>query len=657
MAHAYRPDIDGLRAVAVVAVLGFHAFPDALPGGFTGVDIFFVISGFLISGIILGELKAETFTFGQFYARRVRRIFPALALVLTATLLLGWLCLSPYEYEQLGGHVAAGAGFVSNLLLFHESGYFDTDSALKPLLHLWSLGVEEQYYLLWPLLLFALRRHIHSIFWLILGVAATSFVLNILLVHRQPGAAFYLPATRFWELMIGSIAAYRDLYSARRFEMSAPVRNITAAAGIALLALTLVLVHDGQGFPGWRALLPTAGAILLIQAGPQAWINRNLLGNRAVVYVGLISYPLYLWHWPLLAYARILHGGLPPASVRIGALVLGVILAWATYELVEKRIRRLGRSPLAVRTAGLAGAAVGVLGALGLLAVGSILQSRSSSIPYLTEISAAYDDWHVHDLGTIAGNTRGTVLFLGDSHMQQFWPRLEFLTSDTDVRHHTVLFRTRGGCAPIPGIERLGYGCAQFVERSYALAHQPEIQTVVISASWVGFTDRKDYYKAGEEDGEPLTMLTPQTQWVMDGFESAVAGLVAAGKHVVIVLSSPYGKQFDPREMAQRDGWTFRVHLPAPVSRQEIDSDSAYIDDRLIEIARRTGASVLDPLDSICDSHVCPTLDARGKPLLKDDSHLRSSYVRSNFTAFDHLVIVPSAAANSVARSAPENNQ
>jgi len=174
MAHAYRPDIDGLRAVAVVAVLGFHAFPDAFPGGFTGVDIFFVISGFLISGIILGELKAGTFTFGQFYARRVRRIFPALALVLGATLFLGWLCLSPYEYEQLGGHVAAGAGFVSNLLLFHESGYFDTDSALKPLLHLWSLGVEEQYYLLWPLLLFALRRHIHSIFWLILGVGAAS---------------------------------------------------------------------------------------------------------------------------------------------------------------------------------------------------------------------------------------------------------------------------------------------------------------------------------------------------------------------------------------------------------------------------------------------------------------------------------------------------
>jgi peptidoglycan/LPS O-acetylase OafA/YrhL len=650
MAHAYRPDIDGLRAVAVVAVLGFHAFPDAFPGGFTGVDIFFVISGFLISGIILGEMQAGTFTFGQFYARRIRRIFPALGLVLAATLLLGWLCLSPYEYEELGGHVAAGAGFVSNLLLFHESGYFDTDSALKPLLHLWSLGVEEQYYLVWPLLLFALRRHIRSIFWLILAVAAASFTLNILLVHRQPSADFYLPATRFWELMIGSIAAWRDLYSANDSRISSPASNLMACAGAGLLVLAFALVHDGNGFPGWWALLPTAGAVLLIQAGPAAWINKTVLANRAAVYIGLISYPLYLWHWPLLTYARILYAGLPPVGIRVTALILGVALAWATYEFVEKQVRRLGRGPTAVRTAGAAGAAVGVLAVIGLLVVGKVIQSRSSSIPYLTEISAAYSDWHIRDQGTIAGTAQGSVLFFGDSHMQQFWPRLAELTS-AGAPHHTVLFRTRGGCAPIPGIERIGYGCSKFVDQTYALAHQRDIQTVIISASWVGFTDRKDYYKAGDEGGEPLKMLTPQTQWVMDGFESAVAGLVADGKHVVIVLSSPFGKEFDPREMAQRDGLSFRVRLPGPVPRQDLDADAAFIDDRLVEIAKRTHATLLDPLDTICSATVCPTLDSQGKPLLKDDSHLRSSFVQSHFNAFDPYVMVNSVVNASTAQN------
>ena len=651
MAHAYRPDIDGLRAIAVVAVLGFHAFPSSFPGGFTGVDIFFVISGFLISGIILEELQSGTFTFGRFYARRIRRIFPALALVLTATLLLGWWALSPYDYEELGAQVAAGAGFVSNLLLFHESGYFDTDSALKPLLHLWSLGVEEQYYLVWPLLLFVLRNHMQRIFWLILGVAACSFALNIILVGRLPSAAFYLPATRFWELMLGSIAAYLGVHSTRNFNISLSWRNVAAVTGVALLALAFVLVRDGRGFPGWWALLPTLGTLLLIQSGPQAWINKTVLANRAVVYIGLISYPLYLWHWPLLTYARILNGGIPPASVRVGALVLGVILAWGTYEFVEKRVRRLGRGPTGVRTAGFAAISVAALAVYGLLVVSNFVQARSSSIPYLAKISAAYSDWHIREQGMIPGDARGTVLFFGDSHMQQFWPRLDELVQNPHVPHRTLIFRTRGGCAPVPGIERLGYGCARFVDETFALARKPDIETVIISASWVGFTDRTDYYKVGDEGGEPLKMLTPGTEWVLDGFEAAVGGLVKAGKQVVIVLSSPYGKQFDPREMAQREGWTFRVRLPGPVSRQAVDSDSEFIDDRLRSIAYRTRATVLDPRDTICDSTTCPTLDSHGEPLLKDDSHLRSSFVRSHFDAFDRFVVPTPGADSRAARS------
>ena len=649
-AHAYRADIDGLRAVAVVVVLGFHAFPTSFPGGFTGVDIFFVISGFLISGIILEELQAGTFTFGHFYARRIRRIFPALALVLATTLLLGWWAMTPYDYEQLGAQVAAGAGFVSNLLLFHESGYFDTESALKPLLHLWSLGVEEQYYLLWPLLLFLLRGHTQQIFWLIVAAAAGSFVLNILLVGREPSAVFYLPVTRFWELMLGSGAAYLEVHTPRHPGFSLKWRNVAAVAGIVLLALAFALIRDGRPFPGWWALLPTLGTLLLIQAGPEAWINRNLLANRGVVYLGLISYPLYLWHWPILTYARILNGGVPPASVRVAALALGVVLAWATYEFVEKRVRRLGRGPTAGRTVGITTASVAALAVYGLLVVGDFSSARSNSIPYLAEISAAYSDWHIREQGTLPGDAKGTVLFFGDSHMQQFWPRLEAL-HDKHTARHTIIFRTRGGCAPVPGIERPGYGCARFVDETFALAAGPDIQTVIISASWVGFTVRHDYHKVDDEDGVPLKMLTPGTEWVLDGFEAAVGRLTRAGKQVVIVLSSPYGKEFDPREMAQRDWQNFRVRLPGPVSRQAVDSDSAYIDDLLRKIAQRTHATVLDPRDTLCSATTCPTLDARGEPLLKDDSHLRSSFVRAHFDAFDRFVMPGPRASGRVTHS------
>jgi peptidoglycan/LPS O-acetylase OafA/YrhL len=640
---AYRPDIDGLRAIAVVGVLGYHAFPEPFKGTFTGVDIFFVISGFLITSIILSELRRGTFSFVDFYSRRIRRIFPALAVVLCATVAFGWYALTPYEYDQLGAHVAAGAGFVSNLLLWHESGYFDTESALKPLLHLWSLGIEEQYYLIWPLLLFLLRQHMDRILWLILAIAFFSFALNVALVSQRPEAAFYLPVTRFWELMLGGIAAYLHLHRAEHAGMTDRWRNVLAMLGIVLLILAFTLVRDGRGFPGWRALLPTFGTLFLIQAGPQAWINRRVLANRVMVYIGLISYPLYLWHWPILSYATNILGGLPPPEVRVGALALSGVLAWATYQLIEKPVRRWGRGPAAPRAAVTAATCVAALAGYGLLVANNYAQARSQTVPHLAEISAAYSDWNVLADGMIPGDIPEAVLFFGDSHMQQFLPRIKVLMQTRNTTRRTVLMRTRGGCAPIPGIERHGYQCAQFVDDTFALALEPRIRTVIISASWVGFTQRKDYYKAGDQDRTPLNLkkLSGDNAWVLKGFEAELSRLTAAGKHVVILLSSPFGDEFDPREMARRKGLDFHVEVPATaVPRSVLDSESAYIDDRIRQIGERSGTTVLSPLDSICRSGQCPVLDSDGKPVLRDDSHLRLSFVSRHFHDLDSYVLV-----------------
>ncbi|KAB2889547.1 MAG: acyltransferase, partial [Desulfobulbaceae bacterium] len=207
-AHHYRPDIDGLRAIAVVIVLIFHAFPENMPGGFVGVDVFFVISGYLISGLIFADLQKGSFRFSDFYARRIRRIFPALILVLAASSLLGWFLLLPDEFAQLGRHVAGGAGFVSNFVLLGEAGYFDSEAELKPLLHLWSLGIEEQFYFIWPLLLFVAWKKRWAPLTLILLLLTGSFAFNIDRVHDHPTSTYFLPFTRFWELMIGCTLAY-----------------------------------------------------------------------------------------------------------------------------------------------------------------------------------------------------------------------------------------------------------------------------------------------------------------------------------------------------------------------------------------------------------------------------------------------------------------
>ena len=346
----YRADIDGLRAVAVSLVVIFHAFPEIKCGGFIGVDVFFVISGFLITGIIVKDLGHARFSFKSFYARRIKRIYPALLVVLSVCYAAGWWLLLPEEFANLGKHMAGGAGFVANFVFWSESGYFDIQTELKPMLHLWSLGVEEQFYFIWPLLLFlAYRKHIGLLYFLP-AIFLASFVLNIYRVGDDPVGTFYFPQTRFWELMTGALLAYwprsefwrsHSLNSklADYLKNMTWLNNASACLGIILLIAAVVLLDKDSAFPGWWAVLPTLGTALMIAAGPNAWLNRTLLAHPLMVIIGLISYPLYLWHWPLLAFAKIINIGKTPVEIRAILALTSVLLAWLTYRFVELPLR------------------------------------------------------------------------------------------------------------------------------------------------------------------------------------------------------------------------------------------------------------------------------------------------------------------------------
>ncbi len=346
----YRADIDGLRAVAVLSVIGFHAFPGWIVGGFIGVDIFFVISGFLISTIIFGNLKSDSFSYSEFYRRRVRRIFPALVVVLLASLSFGWFFLLADEYQQVGKHTLGGIGFISNLLLWGETGYFNSSAETKPLLHLWSLAIEEQFYIIWPLLLGLVWTRKWNFLILTSAVAFLSFGANIFSFPAHAEAAFYSPLSRFWELMVGGLLANLILYKPR---LISKYRNLQSIGGLALLGIGLVLINKSRDFPSWWALLPTIGAALLISAGPESIGNKIALSNRVAVWFGKISYPLYLWHWPLLSLALTLNNyETTSRTVRIGIVMLSVGLAYLTYKFIETPIRVRHK----VSTTGLVGA-------------------------------------------------------------------------------------------------------------------------------------------------------------------------------------------------------------------------------------------------------------------------------------------------------------
>jgi len=335
----YRPDIDGLRAIAVLSVLVFHAFPEWVSGGFVGVDVFFVISGYLISTIIFENIAQQRFSFKEFYVRRINRIFPALFLVLLATYIFGWFNLLADDFAQLGKHIAGGASFIANLMLWNESGYFDKAAEVKPLLHLWSLGVEEQFYIFWPIFIYWMSRWPKRVLPAISIVAGLSFVLNAVFISSYPVATFYSPLSRFWELLLGSLLAYWTLYSSSERQVSATYKNIASVVGLGLIIFAILILNQKSLFPGWWAFFPTIGAVLIIAAGPMAWCNRVLLSFRPIVWVGLISFPLYLWHWPLLALARIQEGDILSISDRAVLVGVAIILSWLTYRYIERPIR------------------------------------------------------------------------------------------------------------------------------------------------------------------------------------------------------------------------------------------------------------------------------------------------------------------------------
>jgi peptidoglycan/LPS O-acetylase OafA/YrhL len=364
----FRKDINGLRALAVLGVVAFHADRALVPGGFAGVDVFFVISGFLISRIILSECAVGRFSLPRFYAKRARRILPAMLVVVSCVWIVGWFRAAPTQFRDIGGGLLGNSYFTVNFWLLRLAGvggYFGADSSTKPLLHLWSLSIEEQFYLVWSVLLlalFGLRRSLLPA--VIVGILLSSLAACVILTPIDPIRAFYLPWTRAWELALGALIAYREVFLL--CALPYPTRkaaNIGAGLGVALMLGAFFLMSEVEPFPGWRATIPTAGCALVI-AHPHSRIGDVALGNRVAGFFGVVSYPLYLWHWPLFAFAHTWPGVIPTPALMLALAGVAVGLATLTYALVESPVAAaFRRRPFGIALALAAAlAATGVLG-------------------------------------------------------------------------------------------------------------------------------------------------------------------------------------------------------------------------------------------------------------------------------------------------------
>lgn len=643
---AYRPDIDGLRAVAVGLVVLFHAWPKWLRSGFIGVDVFFVISGFLITSIILKDLRQRQFSIRGFYVRRIRRIFPALITVVLAVLAFGWYVLLQQEFAQLGKHVAAAAAFLSNLVLWSEAGYWDNESVTKPLLHLWSLGVEEQFYLVWPIMLALCFRVRFGILAFLALTLAGSFLYGLYATFNHPAEAYFSPVTRFWELASGGLVAYA--MSKRNPLLPKPL--LVSALGLALLLLGAVLIKGQADFPGAWALLPVLGTCALIAAGNESFINRRLLGNRLMVKIGLVSYPFYLWHWPMLSFGYIIEGEKPQPAMKAALVLAALALAFLTYHLVERPVQKAPNKRRAIQ--GLV-TAMACFGVLGIMVRGGVLHERMQS-DGVARYMAALNDLGFPDpamkplryngslFQQLIGHGSGTTVLIGDSVMEQYAPLVSEGLREARFDRRKVIFATQGGCMPVEGavrLPRLRYPtCTTSVGDAYRLAAAKEVDTVVIAASWYGYFADWQIDVQMPVDGQLQTFPAKSAhEAAYVTLQQSIARLAGAGKRVFLILQPPSGNLFDPRSMIS--GSRFGEMKPRtdmePFSVERFYRDNAEPRQRLLAIARATGATPIDPVDTICKNGICPTVNTAGEPIYTDPVHMRPFYVRSKVHYLD----------------------
>lgn len=641
----YRPEVDGLRAVAILPVVLFHAGFSAVPGGYVGVDVFFVISGYLITSLILQDLAQGRFGFRDFYARRIRRIAPTLVLALFVCIPFAWLWMLPEELKSFGKMLAATALFLSNVTLWGETGYFEAASELKPLLHTWSLSVEEQFYLIFPLLLFLLNRRWRSgLYWVLPFGVLTSFLLADWASQRYPGAAYYLIFTRAWQLLLGSwLALHAELIAG----CLARWRLQEAVAGTGLLMIGIAVFSFGERtpFPGRYALLPTVGAACVIAASSGATRVRSLLASRPLVHLGLVSYALYVWHQPVLAFARLRTlGELTPLMLALLCILI-YVLAWLTWRFVERPVKHWtslagvgGDLPLKRLYGGFLLSSTVLLGAGVLLYFKAetwhrqllspaVLESlEPTAIPSLCfdALADSTGDWRC-PIG--ASNASEDFMLFGDSHALSLHHAFHQAAS---AQGRSGSFVGMSGCAPILGVYSLRpggvpTGCEALNERVFAHVRDHGIRQLLLVARWTYYTDGgyegKEVSFLGLSREDPMNIESSRAAF-MAGLAETERRYRSIGVEVLWIEQVPQQKEhariaYSRAAIADRLDTAYLASVSIPLAEhRKLQAFVVGAFDEALPPARRVSFDAW-----LCDAELC-TIGTPQASRFSDDDHL-----------------------------------
>lgn len=638
MKMMYRPDVDGLRAVAVLLVVLFHAGFQQVSGGFVGVDIFFVISGYLITSIIIKESRSETFSFARFYERRARRILPALYFMMVIVLLVTWFIQVPSDMLKTVKTAVWALFFSSNIYFWRTTDYFSSDSDFEFLLHTWSLGVEEQFYFLFPIVLLLLIKKFRLLITLCIVVTVFSFLLSVYATYNYEWASYYLLPSRGWQLAVGALLA---IYPAQHI-LSVRVGNAIALLAVTLLMVAAFLFDKNTRFPGAAALLPTLGAAILIYLGRSCPSNimSRFLSYSPLVFVGLISYSLYLWHWPVFAFLRNYEASVDlPLLLSLAGLAFSFVMAYLSWKFIERPFRN--REKMSLRKVCL------VLGSSSIALVAFCLwvivqQGVPSRIdPDVVRLSSVSNSTILGDVclnkksehlnkGDICfvgemANEKVSVALWGDSHLGALKSTLSSMLEEEGKK---AAFLGKIGCPPLPGVLKTsisdGVDCLDFNDSVLNYIQSTgSIKTVLLHARWPlsvegtrYLTEQGPKYELKYEGQTGLS----NAEIVSLSLHQLVSQLVAKDKNVIIVSAVPEVGYQVPKVMANNLFWRKNFDI-RPQSSQVKERQASTIAILKSIDAKFPSVSVIYPENRLCSEEVC-RISEDGKPLYFDDDHL-----------------------------------